>query len=313
MPELRVSVVLPYYLRLEPDDYQLGRTGDVIQVLEPLLDEATPPRTPLRAPFSPEESADPEEVQRLRVRCAEQFLTRSNRLLRWYRAVSRRADIIELTRAQVSPFEFSAAGPAAPEWLTPLQYEQPPPPVHLDALQTTAAVREGLATGEDPGVADLFLLDAERALQQGRFREAVLFCWSTIDSVFNQKYDALVEVALAGEWARARSFFQGTDFGLRNKMSAVMHLVANRSLFREPDHLWERLSESYDRRNAIIHRAENATENEARQAVDVARRLVSLMNSIPVPGPQPEPGPAPPPQGGAPAAPDRKRSRKKGK
>jgi hypothetical protein len=91
---------------------------------------------------------------------------------------------------------------AAPEWSTALEYEATgPQPVPLTVEQTTDAVRNGLLGGTEPSVAALFLLDAERALHQGRFREAVLFCWSTIDSVFNLKYDALVDAVLGGEWA----------------------------------------------------------------------------------------------------------------
>ncbi len=111
----------------------------------------------------------------------------------------------------------------------------------------------------------------------------MLFCWSTIDSVFNRKYDQLAEAALVGEWAYARDFFTGHDFGLRNKMSAAMHLIANRSLFREPGELWANLSDSYGKRNRIIHQGENANEDEAVLALDVARRVVDLMNSIPIP------------------------------
>ncbi len=129
-------------------------------------------------------------------------------------------------------------------------------------------------------MAELFLLDAERALHQGRFREAVLFCWSTIDSVFNRRYDALVDTALVDEWADAREFFKGLDFKLKNKMSAGMHFVANRSLFREPGDFWQRLSTSYSKRNAIIHRGENATEDEATQAVAVARQVVQIMSEV---------------------------------
>src|SRR5262249_31155056 len=158
--------------------------------------------------------------------------------------------------AQVSPFLFQATGEGAHEaWNTPLRYPAiPPPPMALTDQEITNRVRAGLAQpGHEPEVAELFLLDAELALYEGRFREAVLFCWSTIDSVFNRKYDALVEVILAGEWVAAREFFTGPDFGLRNKMSAAMHLLAQRSLFREPGELWSHLTVSYNKRNAIIH------------------------------------------------------------
>jgi hypothetical protein len=282
MPELQVSVVLPYYLRLADGDYQTAQVGEVVQVVAPPLLEGTLPRTSVRARFIPEDSADPDEIQKRRVRCGDQLLRRINRLLRWYRSVSRQADIIELTRAQVSPFQFTAVGavPSA-EWIAPLEYEAAgPQPAALTLEQTSQAVRDGLVSGNDPDVADLFLLDAERALHQGRFRETVLFSWSTIDSVFNRRYNTLVNAALAEEWSEALDFFKGFDFKLRNKMSAGMHLFAKRSLFREPGELWQRLSASYNKRNAIIHRGENATEDEAAQAVAVAQQIVQIMREV---------------------------------
>ena len=133
MPELQVSVVLPYYLRLAEGDYQTAQAGETVQILAPLLLEGTAPRTPVRARFNPEDSADPDEIQRRRARCGEQLLRRINSLLRWYRSVSRRADITELTRAQVSPFRFEATGAvAAAEWTAPLEYEAagPQPVAH---------------------------------------------------------------------------------------------------------------------------------------------------------------------------------------
>ena len=175
---------------------------------------------------------------------------------------------------------------AAAEWSTDVEYEATgPQPVPLTVEQTTDAVRDGLLGGTEPSVADLFLLDAERALHQGRFRETVLFCWSTIDSVFNLKYNALVDAVLAGEWADGRDFLKDHNFGMRNKMSAVMHLISNRSLFREPENLWHEMTVSYNKRNDIIHRGENATEDDANRAIDVARRIVAVMDSIPVPVP----------------------------
>jgi hypothetical protein len=108
----------------------------------------------------------------------------------------------------------------------------------------------------------------------------VLFCWSTIDSTFNQRYDALVNGKLAGEWSAAREFFTGVDFGLKNKMTAVMHLVSGRSFFREPGGFWEDLVRSYNKRNGIIHRGENATEDDAALALKVSNRVVDIMESL---------------------------------
>ncbi len=282
MPALRVSVVLPYYLRLAVGDFVAADGEQSLRIGAAILEEGLPPRTPVDAQFHPADSADPDEIQRSRTQCAEQLLRRINRLLRWYRTISRRADITEVTRGQASPFRFAPLGVVvAADWIAPLAYEAAgPQPLALTLEDTTAAVLNGYSSGNEPDVAELFLLDAERAIHQGRFRESVLFCWSTIDTVFNRRYDELANAALAGEWAEARAFFTGFDFGLRTKMSAGMHLFAQRSLFREPDGFWKRLSNSYAKRNAIIHAGDSATETDATTALEVAQRIVAIMNEI---------------------------------
>jgi len=287
MPTIRVTITLPYYLRLAEGDYPANHRAETVRVLAPELAEGMPPQTSLQASFAASDSVDVDVIQHEKVRYASQLLQWTNRLLRRYRAVTRRADIIELTRAQASPFRYEVVGiAAAPEWNTSVEYEATgPQPVALSVELTTDAVRNGLLDGTEPSVADLVLLDAERALHQGRFREAVLFCWSTIDSVFNRKYNDLVDSALVGEWAAGRDFFKDHNFGLRNKMSAVMHLISHRSLFREPENLWHEMTISYNKRNDIIHRGENATEDDANRALQVARRILAVMNAIPVPAP----------------------------
>ena len=284
MPTVRVRIALPYLLRLGAGEYQLPPTGTTV-VVEDGPPEAEAARSAVSAVFAHPEPADIDEIERFRRRDAEQLLGRTNRLLRWYRAADHRADLVELTRAQASPFRYEVvAGGGDPAWLTDLRYEQDgPTPLELTTAQLTAEVQAGLAGGQEPDVAVLFLLDAEHALRQGRFREAVLFSWSTIDSVFNRKYEAIAKARLAGEWSKAREFFIGHDFGMRNKMSAGLHLLVGRSLAREPGDFWQDLSTSYDRRNDIIHRGENVTENEGRQAIRVARRVVAIMGEIPIP------------------------------
>jgi hypothetical protein len=284
MPEIRINITLPYALRLTEGEYQTAQAGEEIHISVPNLEE-TSLQTIIAATFHHDEIADPDDKYKVRVQDADRLLRRTNRMLRWYRAVRRRADITELTRAQASPFRFEVIGPGdAAGWTDPIEHEESgPTPLVLTVEQLTEQVRNGLASGRDPDVDVLFLLDAERALQQGRFREAMLFCWSTIDSVFNRKYDSLVEVTLAQDWGEARTFFKGLDLGLKTKMSAGMRFVANRSLFNEPNNLWERMSNSYTKRNRIIHRGENATEDDAHQALTVARTIVAIMNDIQVP------------------------------
>jgi hypothetical protein len=73
---------------------------------------------------------------------------------------------------------------------------------------------------------------------------------------------------------------QHADIGL-----AVLFLF-HPALFRFiPVKKSKALSNSYTKRNDIIHRGETATEDEARHAITVARRVVEIMNAIPLPPP----------------------------
>ncbi len=229
------------------------------------------------------DTENPDEQIDLNVRLADRLLLLTNRLLRGYRAITRNATITELSRAEASPFRFRVVSGEAnvPAWESELIHETSLPMAHVRPTRaTTERLRDLMASGSEPEVADLFLLDAELAIHEGRFREAVLFCWSTIDSTFNRKYDQLVESRLSGEWTEARSFFKGLDFRLRNKMSAALYLLSGRSLFREPGDFWQKLSTSYNKRNGVIHRGENAGEDDARAALDVARRVVEIMSEL---------------------------------
>jgi hypothetical protein len=283
MPRVQASISLPYLLKLKSGLYPTGRAGHDLAVQEPTFLAGLRATTAVSITSDQPDTEDPDEQGKLNARQADQLLGVTNRLLRCYRAMTRNATITELCRAEASPFRFRvlSAGVTPSAWESKLSYEANPPQVPLlPTLVITERVGALLAAGSEPEVADLFLLDAERALHEGRFREAVLFCWSTIDSKFNQKYDNLVNTKLVGEWSEAREFFKGVDFGLKNKMSAALFLVSGRSLFREPGELWQALSNSYNKRNGIIHRGEGAQEDDAHKALDVARRVVDVMATI---------------------------------
>ena len=102
MLEIRISITLPYALRLTEGDYQTARRGEIIHISAPPLEE-TSPQTIVSATFQHDEIADPVEKQRLRDQDADRLLRRTNRMLRWYRAVRQRADITELTRSAGEP------------------------------------------------------------------------------------------------------------------------------------------------------------------------------------------------------------------
>jgi hypothetical protein len=227
------------------------------------------------------ESADKQETENGKQ--ARQLLILTNKLLRCYRAITGNSDITELSRAEASPFTFKTVSgtPGEANWLAELAFEASPPRAIADATETiTERIRALLAAGSEPEVADLLLLDAERAIREGRFREAVLFCWSTIDSMFNRKYERLVDSKLGGEWSDARDFLKGVDFPLRHKMSAALYLVSGRSFFREPGFSWEGLTNSYKKRNAIIHDGDTAEQDDAEKALSVARKVVEIMCAL---------------------------------
>jgi hypothetical protein len=282
MIEITVSIQLPYSLGLESGALRTSPAGHEIHILE--LD-----RTGVSAVFAAEPMEDRSVRRSRRIRIADELLQRTNRLLRWYRAISRSADVTELTRAQVSPFIFGVSMPGNPEtwdtegWIEPLEFVAADlVPSSWSVAELSHHVEEGLSTGREPSVEVLFLLDAVQALHLGRFRECVLFCWCTIDSVFNRGYDALAACVLREEWAAARDAVTALDFGMRNKMTVGMRLLANRSFFLEPDAFWDKLTSSYKKRNTIIHRADNAMEADAELALEVARRMVAIMADLSV-------------------------------
>src|SRR5579883_1036074 len=238
MPRVQASIILPYRLKLEAGVYPIGLPDQelVIQEVGPRVGKASTLSPLLTGPVSGSllpfgrrtktvasliadlpDTEDPDEQSGLNAKLAGRLLLLTNRVLRSYRAIARDATMTELTLAEASPFRFAVVAEAGRPvtWRSEIVYQATPPkPPAQTTRRITERLRDLLASGDEPEVADLFLLDAELAIHEGRFREAVLFCWSTIDATFNRKYDQLVDSRLAGEWAEARSFFKGLDFRL---------------------------------------------------------------------------------------------------
>ena len=286
MANVRVSIDLPYLLLLPAGEYPTLGEGGSLQLQEtltPALEGATAPRTIASMVFVADDGTDAQALTRTRHQQADRLLRRVNHLLRWYRVATRQATIIELTRAQASPFQFTVEGTGV-AWggAAPLEYETPPLP--SPAAGSRAAfgdtVRQGLSGKTDPDVATLNLLDAEYALSVGRFREAVLLCWGAIDSTFVRKFKSLADDRLKDEWAEGRDFLKGIAFGLRHKMTTGLRLLVGRSLYTEPDSFWQDLSASYGLRNQIIHEGQIAHEDDAKLAIKMARKIVEVAASL---------------------------------
>jgi hypothetical protein len=280
MSSIRVKIDLPYLLLLPPGNYVGSGAEGSILIEEAVAPGAAAAHTAASLVFGVAEGADHEQQRHAQ---ADRLLRRVNHMLRWYRAITGYATVTELTRAQASPFQFTNIENNQP-WgdLTPLEYEAVglTLPAAGDADAIGSSVRNGFASGTEPDVATLNLLDAEYALSVGRFREAVLLCWGAIDSTFVRKFRRLVDEQLGEEWAEGRDFLKGIDFGLRHKMTTGLRLLIGRSLFHEPGGFWQELSSSYSLRNRIIHDGQIAHEDEAKTAIKVARKIVGIVASI---------------------------------
>ena len=176
MPAIRVTITLPYYLRLAEGDYSWsGRDADRVAYWPQSLPRERRPGLPLRASFVNLDTADPNEYRTREGAGASQPLMDKPLVA----AVSGGYPACRDYRTHpspASPFRYEVVGAAvAAEWSTDVEYEPTgPQPVPLTAEQTTNAVRDGLLGGTEPSVADLFLLDAERALHGTFPRDSVV-------------------------------------------------------------------------------------------------------------------------------------------
>jgi hypothetical protein len=200
MPRVQASILLPYRLKLASGQYPTGLAGQDLGIddvgvrrgrgstLPPalvgpisgsLLPSIRRPKTMVSPTEDVRDTEDPDEQSELNAKLAKRLLLQTNRLLRSYRAITGDATITELSRAEASPFRFEVVpeeGRVA-AWRAEFVYQASPPKAPAQAAQTiTDRLRDLLASGDEPEVADLFLLDAELAVHEGRFREAVLLC-----------------------------------------------------------------------------------------------------------------------------------------
>lgn len=277
----RVKAQLPFRVRWD-GVFPAGPLGPNLHLTNILqLTETDVIRRPtsVEIEFECDDSVDQDGRTRVQTAEAVRLIQLTNRFLRWYRTLRNEVGVFEVTRAQVSPFRFF--DDTGQGWGQDLIFE-PSFPVQAETTrgQHWESLIAGFASGGEPDIADLALADARVALSSGRFREAVLLCWSAIDSTFTRRFQRLVDERLDREWSEAKKFLKGFDFGLRQKMTAGMRLLTGRSFFELPNNFWSRLSDSYTLRNRIIHAGQNATEDEARQSIDIADELILVVRGL---------------------------------
>lgn len=205
-----------------------------------------------------------------------------NFFIRWYRFVSHKTDVSELSLYAMSPFTFEITPETRHFVHEPISWRKFAPRVHpLIPDLSIQDIQARLAEGNEPPVADLFLLDAAQAIDEGRFREAVLFSWAVIDSVFNQGYARLLDTRLKGDLTEGIDELKdprGGGLRLKTRMTVMMSLLANSSLKHES--FWEDLSASYSKRNKIIHDGDVANQEDGQRAYEVARSVQVFMRTV---------------------------------
>lgn len=238
--------------------------------------------------FDMNEDEDPDKRQESAVENLTKLLHEVNMLLRWYRTEAKLSTIVEVTRAQLSPIQFSTELQDGRDqrYCDDLSYEVAPIISNRDnSSQKCQALEERVRAGVDsknePKVSDLFLLDAEAAKDAGRFREAVLFSWSIIDSVFVTSFNGLVKSKPDSVSTDTKKLLIGTnsEISLKIKMSGFLFLLTGRSLAFDGS-MWKKLDASYKLRNNIIHGGKTADESQAEQSIEVARWVVGEMANI---------------------------------
>lgn len=289
MIRIKASFTLPYYLRLAIGPYQAKGGTDYLALEEYALPNSSigERRTVVSAAFDHPDNLDSIAQENAKAKDSEVLLLRANHLLRWYRSITQQAEIIEVTGIQASPFKFVVEDTQIAWGNDFNSYESgllgSIPTQNLQNI--TQSVRDGLAAEIDPKVSALFLLDAEQALRQGRFRETVLLCWSTIEATFDPKYKALVKKTLKDKdlSREEREFFEeARNTSLRYRMSVGLSFFSGGTAawLDEKDDFWKSLAKSYKKRNKIIHDGENAEEVDAKLALRIAKKVVELIELL---------------------------------
>src|ERR1017187_3950344 len=127
MANVLVSIDLPYLLLLPTGEYPTPGEGGSVRLDEKLAratDGASETVTVASMTFGSGDCVGAETLARARHQQADRLFRRVNRLLRWYRVVTGQTTIIELSRAQASPFGFTLGETGTP-WCgaPPLEFE----------------------------------------------------------------------------------------------------------------------------------------------------------------------------------------------
>jgi hypothetical protein len=214
-------------------------------------------------------------------RCASITLTTANRLIDWYRVQTGRHHIIPLVFPQIQFAQLIDIGPPRHTlWL--YHHEETTPtdePLDAGEIQT---LRQNLQNRQPPELTDRLLLDAAEALNQHRYKECILICWSAIESTLDpllraKLRDRLPDISFdIGQpgWNIER------DLWFFTRLDVLPRLLANFSFRELPDDFWNRLQRSRNARNQVVHQAEDVVEEDAQNTLDVTLEFVAAVEGF---------------------------------
>jgi hypothetical protein len=232
-----------------------------------------------------ETDRDLTETQNVRnefARCTNITLTTANRLIDWYRVQTGRHHITPLVFPQVQFAQLIDTGPPRRSLQVYYHHEETTPtdePLNAEEVQT---LRQNLQNPQPPELTDRLLLDAKDALNQHRYKECVLICWSAIESTLDpllraKLRDRLPDIGFdIGQpgWNIER------DLWFFTRLDVLPRLLTNFSFRELPNDFWNRLQRSRNARNQVVHQAEEVAEEDAQNALDVTLEFVAAVEGF---------------------------------
>jgi len=214
-------------------------------------------------------------------RCSNITLTSVNRLIRWYRVQTDRYYATELELGEVWFILFSVIEPRRQG----IKFADNRPRPRLNSIldeKTTQFLKGRLVSPEDPELEEVLLLDAKKALNQHRYKECIIICWSLIESLFDpfireklreKLPDIGFEMGQSG-WNIER------DLWFLTRIDILPRLLFDFSFKELPDDFWQRLSRSREIRNRIMHSGMSAEEEGAAETFSVTEELMRVVKSL---------------------------------
>jgi len=141
-------------------------------------------------------------------------------------------------------------------------------------------LRNALRSRSEPPVEDMLLLDAKDALAQHLYRECIIITWNAIEYVF----DPFIRRCFQ---QMRPSISEGTlqnferDLHFLNRADTLIALLTGFSFrYSISPEFWQMFTASRNKRNNLVHRGEDATIEDARDALSVGEQIIEQIRLL---------------------------------